>query len=106
MCIRRDLPTMEEWRAMGRPSHICCRCFGHGDLFGCPECGLISAPDLSQFCMCCVCQGKHCFAPHPGHSHNESLITLLPDPTSDPAADPAPGGLGHTPEDDDTASRD
>lgn len=22
-------------------------------------------------CRCCVCQGKHCFMPHPGHSHEE-----------------------------------
>jgi hypothetical protein len=22
-------------------------------------------------CRCCVCQGKQCFMPHPGHSHDE-----------------------------------
>lgn len=24
---------------------------------------------MAHGCNCCECQGKKCFAPHPGHSH-------------------------------------
>lgn len=30
-------------------------------------------------CYCCVCQGIHCFLPHPGHAHQLPVIARTPD---------------------------
>lgn len=41
---------------------------------------------VSYFCYCCVCRGRRCLAPHPGHDHN------FPMEASRLAADSVPSG--------------
>ena len=52
--------------------------------------------NFSPVCGCCVCQGKHCFMPHPGHSHDEVVYEALTAPASPSLSEASPVGQQET----------